>query len=659
MSIEAGPFATLSEYRKHIVDSLRYSYSQYGHIFASSPLYTSEDANRRDKLDDYMRHLLLIPFGAVLLQLEVQGQKEIDAAFADGRIYQMEGIWATKVQTETFSYYTTDPEAEGLEEWLPFLLDDTYVDRAGNVKAKSNQKALNLAFKKPLEAEVIAEVEERFQRWLKPVLDLFRRHHEARETIEGQMVMTLYFEYVSNIHQVLLKWPGEDNLDLRTQKIEALMNQLLTDIEEVRLTAKERSYTSEAIIEAARRAIHNFCVEQNRRIVSLLGTKKTVSLFLEGMSSPTVVYHTNRDPNNWRSPMLSAVELVAVAERCFLRLAMNDQQRSKTRMDEKASTTYAPVTHAETRRARSTEYEEAEPSCGEEERVTTDLPFGLSFEADADETEETDLKGLTITDVLVAQGAVRVSYTQADLKMLPYVAVGIEGKQVNVVHRWESLRPALQSLRDTQAKLRDTPDRVAALRSRVKLLHDPTGALGAEGSTRLLRTLSLEHQAQLTHQGDRYWAEWVVVKQVYGGESQEAIKVIQRFTDAVDAALLMQETLMLHKRQLTPEAFKGEARCLKLVHDPEGSLPASGATKSAEALPQPLIEQMADLHYQMKRGQVVVRVPHLSSDVEEAVNAVLAKAAIARFRQAKAMVEADAACDTTTVDSPAVKAIGF
>lgn len=659
MSIQSTTFSNLSEYRKHIVDSLRYSYSQYGHIFASNPLQGQEETRRRNKLDDYMRHLLMMPFGAVLLQLEVQGQKAIDEAFADGRIYEMGGIWATKVQTETFSYYTTDPDAEGAEEWLPFLLDETYIDRQGNPKQKFNQKALNLAFKKPLEGEIITEVDERFQRWFKPVLDMFRRHYEARETVEGQMILNLYFEYVSNNRKVLQKYPGEDKLEVRVQKIETLMDQLLLDIEEVRLTAKDRSYTSEEIIEAARRAIHNFCVDQNRQIIGLLGSKKTVSMFLEGMSSPTVVYHTNSNPSDWRSPMLPTTQLVTVAERCFLRLAMNDQQRSKIRMDEKAFTTYAPVAHAETRRAHlavqnvSTEdWQDLET----DQPALTELPFGLNFGSSDTDKSESDLDGFTITDVMVGQGAVTVPYVQVDLKTVPYAAIGIEGDQLNLVHRWATLQEAAQSLRETEAKLNGDPDRVKALRSRVKLLHDPTGSLGAEGSTRLLRTLSEAHKAQITHQNDRYWSEWVVIKQIRGGEQQqELLKVVQRFTSPSDAALLMQETLQLHKQQLTPEAFKGEARCLKLVHDPEGHLPASGATKPAEGIPQILLNQMAALHYEVSRGKVTIRVPYLDAGLAELVNTTLAQAAIARFRQAKAVVGSV----PTTSDSNKLEAAGF
>ena len=214
----------------------------------------------------------------------MQGNRAIDEALSDGRVYEMEGIWATRVQTETFSYHTTDEDAEGQEEWLPFLLDETYTDRQGNERQKTNQKAMNLAFKKPLEGEVVAEVEERFGRWLNPVLDLFRRHWEARETIEGQMVQALYFEYANSVQKALKIQDGE----ARRGQIESLMDQLLLDIEEVRLTASQRHYTSTEIIEAARRAIHNFCVEENRRIVELLGSKKTVSMFLEGNNAPTV-----------------------------------------------------------------------------------------------------------------------------------------------------------------------------------------------------------------------------------------------------------------------------------------------------------------------------------------------------------------------------------
>ena len=136
---------------------------------------------------------------------------------------------------------------------------------------------MNLAFKKPLEGEVVAEVEERFGRWLAPVLDMFRRHWEVRETVEGQMIQALYFEYAANVQKVMQQHKGEDKQELRGKLIEALMDQYLLDTEEVRLTAPQRHYTSTEIIEAARRAIHNFCVEQNRRLVELLGSKKTVS----------------------------------------------------------------------------------------------------------------------------------------------------------------------------------------------------------------------------------------------------------------------------------------------------------------------------------------------------------------------------------------------
>ena len=58
---------------------------------------------RRDQMDEYMRHLYLTAFGAALLQVEVAGNRAIDEAISDGRVYEMEGIWATRVQTETFS----------------------------------------------------------------------------------------------------------------------------------------------------------------------------------------------------------------------------------------------------------------------------------------------------------------------------------------------------------------------------------------------------------------------------------------------------------------------------------------------------------------------------------------------------------------------------
>ena len=187
MSNTSNPeFASIAEYRKHILQSARYCYSQYGHIFAPSTHRVAEEDQRRDQMDEYMRHLYLTAFGASLLQVEVAGNRAIDEAISDGRVYEMEGIWATRVQTETFAYYSTDPDAEGKEEWLPFVLDETYTDRSGNTRQKTSQKALNLAFKKPLEGEVVAEIEERFGRWLAPVLDMFRRHWEVRETVEGK-----------------------------------------------------------------------------------------------------------------------------------------------------------------------------------------------------------------------------------------------------------------------------------------------------------------------------------------------------------------------------------------------------------------------------------------------------------------------------------------
>ena len=632
MSNTSNPeFASIADYRKHILQSTRYCYSQYGHIFAPSTHRVAEEDQRRDQMDEYMRHLYLTAFGASLLQVEVAGNRAIDEAISDGRVYEMEGIWATRVVTETFSYYTTDPDAEGKEEWLPFILDETYTDRSGNTRQKTNQKAMNLAFKKPLEGEVVAEVEERCGRWLAPVLDMFRRHWEVRETVEGQMAQALYFEYAANVQKVMQQHKGDDKQELRGKLIEALMDQYLLDTEEVRLTASQRHYTSGEIIEAARRAIHNFCVEQNRRLVELLGSKKTVSMFLEGGNTATVVYHTNADPKNWRSPMLSALQLVAVAERCFLLLADNDQRRSKMRMDDKAATTYAPVAHAETQKARAEVRAISDDTDGEgdfDERPGEILPFGLGFGGDSAD-EPNDPSELMLTDVIVGQGIVRVPYTQADIKALPYAAIGIEGDGMTVVHRWPTLEEATQSLRKSQAKL-SQPSQIDALRAQVKVLHDPDAELGAEGSTRLLRTLSDEFKAQIAHQCDRYWAEWLVVDQ-----AADQVMCLHRFTSAVDAALQLKQLLESQKAQLKPAAFKAAAQRLKVVRDGEGQLGATGTRCAIEGLQQQILVQIEGLHYAVQRGRVVICIPHLDAETAEEVNAALAAEMIAKARQAR------------------------
>ena len=633
MSNTSNPeFASIADYRKHILQCARYSYSQYGHIFAPSIHRAAEEDQRRDRLDEYMRMLYLVPFGAVLLQVEVAGNREIEEAIRDGRVYEMEGIQATLVQTETFSYYSADPDAEGDVQWLPFLLNETYTDRSGNARQKTNQKALNLAFKKPLEGEVVAEVEERFQRWLAPVLDLFRRHWEARETIEGSMVQNLYFEYAANVQRVMQQHKGEDKQELREQMIAALMDQYLLDTEEIRITAPQRHYTSREIIEAARCAIHNFCVEQNQRLVEMLGNKKTVSMFLEGNSSPTVVYHTNRTPSDWRSPMLSASELVAVAERCFLMLADNDQRRSKMRMDEKASNTYAPVTHAETLRARAEMRDNTEGEGDFDEQPTEALPFGLGFGSDSEASEPDELVGLTLTDVLAGQGTIRVPYRQADLHALPYAAISIDQGNVTVVHRWPTLGEAAQSLRETQVKL-NQPQQAKALEvlhSQIKLLHDPSADLGAEGSTRLLRTLSNEFKAQIAHQGDRYWAEWVVVEL-----RADKLVCLHRFMSVADAALQLKRLLESQKVQLKPAAFKAVAQRIKVVRDSEGQFGATGTVRVLEGLPQPLLSQMEGLHYAVKQQQVVIRIPYLDAATAEQVNQAIAAVMIAMAREAR------------------------
>jgi hypothetical protein len=241
-----------------------------------------------------------------------------------------------------------------------------------------------------------------------------------------------------------------------------------------------------------------------------------------------------------------------------------------------------------------------------------------------------------LTDVIVGQGIVRVPYTQADIKALPYAAIGIEGDGMTVVHRWPTLEEATQSLRKSQAKL-SQPSQIDALRAQVKVLHDPDAELGAEGSTRLLRTLSEAFKAQISQQGDRYWAEWLVVKQ---GESESdgMATCLQRFTSAADAAQHLKQMLEQHKARLTPAEFKAAARLLKVVHDSEGALGATATSRAIEGLPQGLTGQMDGLHYKVVRGRVTICIPHLDAATAKDVGNQLAAQMIADARRAQAEV---------------------
>ncbi len=654
-------FKSLSEYRQNMVESMRVIYARHGHLFAPLPTMSEQEQQRRHLLDSYMRQLVMLPFGAAILQIEVQGQHDIYQAMVDGTLYSAGGVWAKRVQTETFSFYTADLEAEGEKEWLSFFKDETYVSRSGQIRQKLNQKALNLAFKKPIEAEVVNEVDTRFQRWYQPTVDLFRRHWETRETIEGRMVMALYFEYATNVQKVFQQYPGEENEQSRVEKIDSLMDQYLLDTEEVRQTAKDRAYSDGQIIEAVRRAVHNFCVEQNRRLVSLLRDKRTVSMFLEGGSGPEVVYHTVKDPRNDRSAFLSSAEMVAMAARSFLRLAQNDIQRSKLRMDAKASTTYAPVKHAETRQAREAvqqaeaELEQQEP---QDESRAENLPFGLSFGAEPgpDSEVDEDLSHLNILDALASEGEHQQWIGETDLKRLPYAIGCLEGSLIRTVERFASIQEAIGTMHSSLAQL-DDPAQAEVMRSRTKLIHDPKAHLGAGGSTRLLRTLEQELTDQVKNQGDRYWHLWAIVQLKTGLDGAKIATVTERFASLTKAALALQSTLHQKKQALQAQSFKAEAAALKLVQDPEGSLPEAGLSKLLEALPEGIAAQVEAAHYEVKRGEVVIRLDHLNCDpteIEQA-NTALGSAMTARLRQAKALIEAE----QPAPDTAALQSIGF
>jgi hypothetical protein len=646
-------FANLSDYRRHMVQSLRTNYSSHGHLFAPTLTTTAEEQRGRELLDSYMRQLIMLPFGAAILQVDVQGQRAIDEAIADGSLYELGGVWAKRVHTETFSYYAIDPEAEGQEEWLSFFKDETYISRTGQIRQKMNQAALNLAFKKPLEGEVIAEVEGRFQRWYQPVMDLFRRHWEVRETIEGRMILRLYYEYAANVQRVLQQYQGDEQKQLRSEKITAIMDQYLSDTEEVRLTAKDRSFTEGQIIDAVRRAVHNFCVEQNRRIVSLLGTKKTVSMFLEGGTAPAIVFHTNKVPSDYRSAALSPAERVAMATRCFIRLAQNDQNRSKLRMDEKASTTYAPVSHAETQQARAALQPMDVVEQEQEESRQEDLPFGLSFarEEEPDSAVDEGLSHLSVIDAMATEGELRQWAGSVDLKRAPFVICLLEGSLIRTVERFPSIEEATGTMRKSLAKLASDSKQAEIMRSRTKLIYDSKAHLGSGGSTRLLKTLEPDLAEQLKNQGDRYWYPWVIVSLI--GSDHAIATVVERFDNLTAAALHLQNDLYQKKQTLKVEQFRAEAGLLRLVQDLEGSLPNAELSKSVKALPKTITDQLELPHYEVRRGKILIRLNHLNCDPAEIdqVSFELAKAMTHRIQQAKAAL--------SNTDAEMLQSVGF
>lgn len=636
MIVNSNSFATVSEYRKYLVEASRACFFQQGRIFAPNPQLDSKESQDRDLLGKYMRYLYLMPLGAVLLQLEVEGNRAIDQAISDGTVYEMGGIQAVHVQTETFSFYTTDLEAEGKREWLPFLLDEYYETRSSGRKQKLNQKALNLAFKKPLEENVVAEVDERLQRWLNPVLDMFRRHWECRTTIEGEQIMALYFEYSSNVQGVLTKYQGEGNQELRAEKIQALMDQFLLDMEEVRQTASLRQYTSHEIIEAARRAMHNFAVEENQRLVPLLGSKKRVTMFLEGYNDPITVYHTNRKPDDWHSPALPSLDLVEMAQRAFIMLAESDLRRSKERMNLKARETYAPVSHAEVQKARATHglMNEDEGYEDREDRLNDEMPFGLSFEPEQ-QSEPQELASLTtIVDILATEGAESLPFEAADLRLLPYAIIGLEQGRFNVVHRVGCRAEATEILRTAQANLQ--PEQAENLRRHVKLLHDPNGELGAEGSSRLLNSLEPEFKRQISSQGNRYWAEWVVLKQLaleHSGQRSGVVVIQNRYINSAEAALQLRH--LIQQIPLNQAEFKLVADALFVVHDPEGELASEGVSQDMQGLSGDILTQIQHPQYTLKRNKLLITIRGLDEATDRTVNDALADQIMLKTQEAK------------------------
>lgn len=651
-------FQDLSEYRKFTTDSLRYRYSQFGHIFAPNPHWTEGEKERRSLLDDYMRLLTLMPLGAAILQLEIQAGNDIEQAQRDGELHRLKGVWAYRVQTETFSYYTLEADTRGQKEWLDFFSGETYETRNGNIREKLNLKAVNLAFKKPLEGGVVNEVEARFQHWFKSVLDMFRRHWEARDTVEGRMVLNLFYEYASSVPKIIRAHPGEENQDARIERIQDVMDQFMADIEEVRQTAKTRVYTDQEIIQAARRCIHNFCVDQNRRLLQLLGVKRKVNMFIDGQLR--LVYKTNVDPNNWRSRMLNPQELVDEASRAFLMLAQSDLQRSKQRMDEKARETYAPVAHADTRRGQEeVRQRHAETSAnlcedlidlmnGEAEDRSTDLPFGMTFGSEADghddEPEIENLPGMSVVqdasfvDALATKGQVKPEFVGMDLRTAPYVGLNVKGNQVSVVHRWGSALESAKAFRNVATSLKDDVEKQTALKASMKIVYDPQGQLGAEGSSLLLRSLDPQFKRQIGGQGDRYWCPWSIARISKGSttESDDLLSVMSRYDNPQEAALNFRQILVSHQQRLD-KAFEAAADSLKLIYDPAGELPASGVRRALKGLPEALEQQIAVAHYRISCKAVIVVLDHLplKSAVADQIRTALGAAVMTAMKQAK------------------------
>jgi hypothetical protein len=139
-----------------------------------------------------------------------------------------------------------------------------------------------------------------------------------------------------------------------------------------------------------------------------------------------------------------------------------------------------------------------------------------------------------------------------------------------------------------------------------------------------------EFKAQIAHQGDRYWAEWVVVEL-----RADKLVCLHRFMSVADAALQLKRLLESQKVQLKPAAFKAVAQRIKVVRDSEGQFGATGTVRVLEGLPQPLLSQMEGLHYAVKQQQVVIRIPYLDAATAEQVNQAIAAAMIAMAREAR------------------------